>query len=278
MERRRVRLARAVLRSYRLPRGKRLLFRLLRTALRVPTRPVIALDGRMRMHADLEEYVQRYVFCNGFDDPDVPVLRSLLRPGDRFIDVGANIGLYTLTASEIVGAQGAVHAIEPLEQILGILRANLVLNQVTNVRVHALALAAEEGEALFHPSRNGNLGMGSFSDQGEKATPVRVLTRTLDSLLADGTIDGCDVIKMDIEGAEPLALRGMERTLAARLPRAVLVEVSSGLLHDLGWTVGDTLGPLRRHGYEWHRAIGGGLVRLDGEPRRHENLWAVRTL
>lgn len=271
----RVRLARALLRRYPFPRGGHLLFRVLRRAFVLPREPVIDTDDAL-IHADLDEYIQAYVFCRGFDDADVPVLRALLRPGDRFIDVGANIGLYSFVAARVVGPLGTVHAFEPLPEAMGRLRSNIEMNALTNIRAYDLALSDAAGETTLYPATNRNLGMGSFSSAGDKGPGITVATAALDDLVDAGTIDGCDVVKLDIEGAEPLALRGMARLLQRRQPRALLVEVSRGLLVDLGFDIRDTLDPVSANGYEWHRVRDGRLVRLEGPVGRHENLWALR--
>ena len=105
--------------------------------------------------------------------------------------------------------------------------------------------------------------MTSLSAIGDKGEPVRVSARTLDSLISDGTVAGCDVLKIDIEGAEPLALRGMGKLFAEHPPRAVLIEISESLLANFNVTPTQVIEFFTQQGYIWHRATAQGLEPLN---------------
>ena len=275
----RAKAVRHILQAFAGSRGHASLYRLLRYSLRIPKQMVIDLDDRspLRIHCDLDEYMQWWLFSYGLkSEPDFEVMRSVLRPNDHFVDVGANIGVFSMLASLKVGDEGIVYAIEalPFNQVL--LEKNIALNHIRNVRLVPVALTDQDGELDLFPSTNGNLGMTSLSSVGEKGKPVRVRARTLDSLMAEGTIAGCDVLKIDIEGAEPLALQGMQTLFATRPPRAVLIEVSESLLANFGAKPSDILNFFTQHGYNWHRATAQGLEPLnDLNVRGHNNLWAL---
>ena len=74
---------------------------------------------------------------------------DFLRPGDTFIDAGANIGLFTLLALSVVGDKGHVHAFEPNPLVAAMLRESLALNAADNVTVHEIGLSDVEGSAAF---------------------------------------------------------------------------------------------------------------------------------
>ncbi|HEX7677988.1 MAG TPA: FkbM family methyltransferase, partial [Thermoanaerobaculia bacterium] len=128
----------------------------------------------------------------------------------------ANVGFFTLLASRLIGTAGRVHAFEPLPRNLYFLERHVRLNELTNVSVEALAVAATSGEAHFRTAPHAS--MGGLRDDGN----LHVTTASLDDLLASGRIPAPDFIKMDIEGAEGAALRGSARLLSGTALTIVL--------------------------------------------------------
>jgi FkbM family methyltransferase len=129
------------------------------------------------------------------------VIAREVRPGSVFYDVGANVGFYSLLSSLLVGP-GKVFAFEPAPRNLPYLRSHLELNHAGNVEVLVLAISDTIGKAQFQTERSGS--MGRLATGGSTI----VSTATLDSLVENGRIAPPDFIKMDIEGAELLALQG----------------------------------------------------------------------
>ncbi len=136
-------------------------------------------------------------------------------PDSVFWDVGANVGFYSLLASKLVGA-GRVFAFEPVPRNLSYLRQHLALNGVTNVAVFAVAVSDRNGTASFEVEKTGF--MGHLSGEGSITVP----TATLDSLVGAGKVLPPDYVKMDIEGAELLALRGANQTFQRYHPTLFL--------------------------------------------------------
>jgi len=128
-----------------------------------------------------------------------------VRPTSVFWDIGANVGFYSLLASKLVGA-GKVFAFEPAPRNVCYLKKHLALNRVSNVEVLAIAVSDRNGVASFAAEQTGF--MGRLSGEGSLA----VSTSTMDSLVAEGKVLPPDYVKMDIEGAELLALRGGRET------------------------------------------------------------------
>jgi FkbM family methyltransferase len=128
-----------------------------------------------------------------------------VRPNSVFWDIGANVGFYSLLASKLVGS-GKVFAFEPALRNLSYLRKHLALNRVTNVEVLAIAVSNRNGISSFEIEETGF--MGHLSGEGSITVP----TATLDSLVDEGKVCPPDCVKMDIEGAELLALHGGSRT------------------------------------------------------------------
>jgi FkbM family methyltransferase len=144
-------------------------------------------------------------------------LAERVRPGDVVLDLGANVGFFTLTAAALTGAGGHVIAYEPLPRNVAALRANIAVNRLSYVEVVEAAVSDRDGEAILNINE---------SDQEASlvhaATKRRVIVRTV-------TVDAemrrlgltPDLIKIDVEGAEEDAVRGMLVTL--RRARPVIV-------------------------------------------------------
>jgi FkbM family methyltransferase len=185
------------------------------------------------------------LYCSGRPDyHEMGFLEHYLRPGDGFIDVGANVGLYTLLAAARVGAEGTVEAFEPGDPARARLLENLARNGIADrVRVHDAAAGAEAGTVRFLPGRD-TTGRILTPDESHAAVEV-------DCVRLDDALPGRSFAlgKMDIEGAEPLALAGAERRLAAGDPPVWILELN-GCLRDFGSTEQGFADWLAERGYD----------------------------
>jgi FkbM family methyltransferase len=143
-----------------------------------------------------------------------------------FVDVGANTGQYTLF---MAGRVKRVHAVEPFPPVLRNLRANLALNEFRNVTVHEVGLGEKPGTIPFFEPADANHGGGSFRAEGHdgrgQTRSADLPVTTGDELLKDAA-EPIGTVKIDIEGFEEPALKGLRRTLEAHRP-LVVVEVST---------------------------------------------------
>jgi FkbM family methyltransferase len=153
-----------------------------------------------------------------YEEPVRDAMRANLEPGDACIDVGANIGVLTLLASKAVGPSGKVLAIEPNPDNVQMLYRNIAFAQATNVDV--LPLAASDRRSVFSLTGRSNTHLVSARGAAEGGGSF-VQSIVLDELL--GHVPRLDFVKMDIEGHEPAALRGMRRLLERHRP-VLLVE------------------------------------------------------
>ena len=143
---------------------------------------------------------------------------AAIKQGDVVYDIGANVGLYSLLASHIVGSEGRVFSFEPVPRNLDFLRRHLQLNQVKNCSVLEVAVSRLDGIANFNLGINSM--MGHLTDGSQNAFSVR--TVRVDDLVASGEIAPPNVIKCDIEGAEYDALIGALATLSKYRPTIFL--------------------------------------------------------
>jgi FkbM family methyltransferase len=188
-------------------------------------------------------------------EAELACLREILSPGSVFVDAGANIGIYSLAASKLVGETGQVLAFEPSAQSFPVLERNIALNRLTNVRAFPSALAQDTGRAWLHRGPNSSLnslGKDPSWEEGGEA----VVTETLDKVLNQPGIRRVDVIKMDVQGAEELVLRGACKTIASERPVIIFEVWPDGALL-LGLSPTGSWELLESSGYEFF-AVGRG--------------------
>lgn len=149
-----------------------------------------------------------------FEPFEVELFKDAVNPGATVLDIGANIGFYSLLASRAAGNTGAVYAFEADPRNVDHIRANVLASSSTNITVIDAAVGSEPGTQVFNMAAqptHSSLFM-SMEDMPVVAT-AEVETVAIDDVLAGGA--PVDVVKMDIEGGEPAALRGMIATLQA---------------------------------------------------------------
>jgi FkbM family methyltransferase len=181
---------------------------------------VDACEG-FRIHVDPTDFAVGHTLARTATyEPEVSaVLRTVLGRDATFVDIGANIGWFSLLGACLVGPQGKVVAIEPNPRNVSLLRDSAKDNGFDNVDVIAVALSEQPGAvALETDGSNGRI----IPINGPPAAPVEaeyvVASYPLDQLLAGAGVGPVDVIKMDVEGAEPLVLRGAAGTIRANRP------------------------------------------------------------
>ena len=191
----------------------------------------------------------------------VKLLTPHIPRGSVILDIGANHGKFTKNFAKLHGGSCRVHAFEPLEYNYTLLAT--ITNKYTNVTIHRIALSDTAGETeFFVPVRSsgrispgsGHLGIKSGVDHAGTGTAKKVCretvqTDTLDALMEREKFNRLDFIKMDVQGAEPLILRGGLASIRTHTP-AIYTEVCRGLPAYNGLTVQDTINPLLELGYE----------------------------
>jgi FkbM family methyltransferase len=149
-------------------------------------------------------------------------IQYLLRPGDVVLDIGAHIGYYTILFSELVGVHGKVIAFEPDPQNFDLLRENVARNVCRNVTLHNVALSDKNGTVTLYLSSD-NAGDHRIWRPAEIRPTVAVPTVSLDRLWGSAP-PKIDAVKMDIQGAEGMALRGMKNLLHRQERLTLFVE------------------------------------------------------
>ena len=200
--------------------------------------------------------------------------QETLRPGEVFVDVGANVGYYTLLASRLVGDAGRVVAIEAHPRMAELLRRNVIINGRFNIstwhraawwRAETLSLHARRHFAAN--SSAGSLGESALQTLDDQEDVVRVDAVPLDDLLSDLPV--VHLIKIDVEGAEVQVVKGLRATLEKNPRITVIFEWSPGQLEMVGNEPAALVELMEGHGFKF-RLMEDGL-----EPIRGEDLLSI---
>lgn len=185
------------------------------------------------------------VVTRGDESEYLRAMLTVLGPDDVLYDIGANVGLVALHAAH----KCRTVAFEPDPSFLARLQRNLELNPSVSVEVLPVAVSDSDGTAiLFTDGAEGN-SPSLVHQRGEKDA-VEVKAQTLDSLVARGALPTPTVVKLDIEGAEILALRGAKRVLhGPGAPRVLFLEVHDSFLPAFGSSAEEVLRLVRGAGY-----------------------------
>jgi FkbM family methyltransferase len=216
------------------------------------TLKVVELGGELTFlcHGVMEEYRVRTLFVK--EEGTVNWIRDVVKPGDAFLDVGANIGLYSLLAAQRVGSKGVVYAVEPHIVNFQSLLGNVAINNFQD-RVRPLSCALHEASAVLEfnyqsldPGTSMSQLGGTRDGEEQEFRPVASELKqgvAVDDLIASGAMRPPNHVKIDVDGNELLVLRGMHKTLAGpQAPRTLQVEINAryrdalfGFLGELGF-------------------------------------------
>jgi len=170
---------------------------------------------------------------NPHEAGEVKFLESIAKEGMHVIDIGANIGITTVTIARKIGRRGKLYSFEPSPEYFKILKDNVSSNGLENVKVYELAVTDQVGRAPFYQKE---LSSGIVFEEGAKR--FEVSTTTIDRFLSEEKIGRIDLIHMDCEGSELLVLRGAEETLSKNKVK-IFCEIHHDFLKQLGQSVQD---------------------------------------
>jgi FkbM family methyltransferase len=219
---------------------------------------VITIDGKTKLRARPHQFSAVWTIYDGVHEwEELQFCLGYLRPGDHFVDVGANVGVFSaLVGTRIPGVR--ITAVEPFPPVRADLEANLALNRL-DVSVVDSAVSDAEGEATFEVLDRDVLNRlapstpdGGGGGCGGGAHGITVPVTTLDKLVGG---DPPALVKIDVEGAELSVLRGASQLLSSQGP--VLLFEHAGHSAHFGVTPTDLRRFLAEHGYS--------IYLLDGE-------------
>jgi FkbM family methyltransferase len=242
------------------------------------------VDFRMKdgtvMRVDLRSPTEKHAFWTGqYDGAAVRQLGNCLRPGSVALDVGANIGFYSIPLGKrCADLSGALYAAEPVRPNYDRLVENVHLNGLERV-VRPLNLAVGETDGVVelswgddYPARTGNAVALGGNVRGRATASARIAR--LDTLADEQEIDACDLIKADIEGGEFDLLKGGQAFLRRARP-LVYLELNYPWMEQRGWSLADLTRLAASLGYRVYRQVGAMFLAADESGAGIENALMV---
>lgn len=204
----------------------------------------------MQTHGEADIYISQSLLNHGsWEWRGTAITRDLLRGAHEFVDVGANIGWFTLVASHELRRRGQVHSFEPDPAHLALLRANIAMNWLRNVHVNDCALSDRDGEAVLHLNGT-NMGDNSLFPAADRQGTCHVKTMRLDDY---STLSGRGplLIKLDVQGGEVDVLLGAKQMLST-YPHEIVIrsEFSPAMLEKAGRSAAELAGLLEDAGFQ----------------------------
>ncbi len=198
-------------------------------------------------------------------EPELQYLQKVLAPGKVFVDAGANSGIFTLVASKLVGDSGKVLSFEPAAETYPILDHNIEINEMNNVKAFHAAIAEKPGKTrLYHINNAPNSYSLGRDDQLCSFEEVPQLT--LEDVFSQEKIERFDLIKIDVEGAEELVLRGGQSLIKKMKPH-IIFEMTAHGPKRLGLERNGAWNLLQEWGYDFFIMNQNGQLKSITSPR-----------
>lgn len=233
---------------------------------------IIRLPPGVRLRLFGDSALSALIYYGDFEVAERHFLLHFLRPGDIFVDVGANIGLFTVIAGQVVGPAGQVWALEPAEKTWTRLLGNVRLNGLSNVNCRRLALSDADGELDLNVSADGFDAWNSFGTPaaGSVFDRQRVSCATWDRLAQElGLVGRVALMKVDVEGWEAHVLGGGAQALSRTDAPVLLVEFTDEACRGAGSTCKALYGALENLGYRLHLYDPGRRTLIHDPVREH---------
>lgn len=211
----------------------------------------VMIEGRRLYLNPQDEELAPYLAMHGyFEKMETELVRQYVQPGMRVLDVGANIGYFTVLCSALVGKEGSIVAIEPDVTNYSFLEKSVQELPEANVQLVKAAAWHSSGTLNLHLNKSNPGDHQTFPGEDSRES-YKVQATAIDDI--ETASRGFDFVKMDIQGAEGQALRGMQNTLASHRPAVMILEFWPSSLERAGTPPEDVYTSIVQLGYQLQR-------------------------
>lgn len=227
---------------------------------------VYSLNKEIAINLYKDNYLSHLIYFNQFEAETVDFLNSNLKKGYSFIDIGANIGYFTLLAANILSNNGMVLSFEPTKETYSRLSENIIYNDYKNIEAFDCAISDYNGSANFNVSSDGHDAFNSFSLPFEGIyTQEIVEVKTLDSFYQKlEKFKNKICIKIDVEGWEYNAIKGAKRILT-ELDPILIIEFNDANTKNSPFKCKDVYSLLSSYGYKMYALVDNKLIPKENE-------------
>ena len=240
------------------------------------------IQGSLQMWLDLKIDYERSIYLNARDCTLIGALRRILRPGDVFVDCGANLGLLSMVAAQRVSQGGKVYAFEPSPSIHGRLKENLRLNGLDAAQTYQKGCWHERSTCKLYHYGDGSHDTATMGSADGKSVAEEMTIETVP--LDDVVSSPARLVKVDIEGAEWFALQGAQRLLFEGPAPHLIIEVNAAAASPFDYHPVEMVRWIleRRPGYRLHMirskscrhtSVDEIAKFLEAHPQRAPNIW-----
>jgi FkbM family methyltransferase len=199
---------------------------------------------------DAADYISLLLERDGlFEVPETELITRVVHPNDTCIDAGCQIGYYSCLFARLVGEQGRVYSFDANPLACQTTRRNLALNGSYSAQVIHAALADFNGTVPFHISNSEQTGLSSLGPIPTCKATISVPCLRLETFLNDRCVESVRLLKIDVEGAEEIVLRGLGHFLHDHVIEYILVECFDERLRLLNTSTESVAGLLKSAGY-----------------------------
>lgn len=233
----------------------------------------LTINGRYQF-VWAREHVGRKIALRIFEKSETNFFLKNLKQGDICFDIGGNVGYFTHLFAMLVGHDGKVVSVEPVKRNCLLIQLASVLNKTDDFVKVVCTAVSDENKKMFVSSGSDSSYASISNESGEDESVVQSVT--IDSLLKDLNIPRIDILKMDIEGYEYIALQGMKGILSDKQlrPRLMMIELYSSHLRKYGNNINDICTYLKKFDYNSF-VLDSGLNLITFTPVHHDNTYNV---
>lgn len=215
----------------------------------------------IKFNLDMDKAVDKRLYLNGFEKEIIEYYSKLLKKGDVVLDVGANIGIYSLIAGKKIGAKGKVYGFEPADIAFEKFQYHIDLNGLKNIVPIKSGVSNYTGKSEFNICED-----DAFNSLGDKPLKEIISKKTIDIVSIDdfvlhNNINKVDIIKVDTEGAEFLVFEGAKKTLQKDKP-SLFFEYNPEAIEGFDNDSINLINLLRAFGYSLYEFKKGDLVEI----------------
>lgn len=216
-----------------------------KSIINIESNKVLANVYGEKMYCYLDSKISPHIFSELFERREVKFVKYFLEEGDIFVDVGANIGLFSIVAAPVVGEKGDVVSFEPTPKLYKRLNQNKNVNGYSNIHTYELGLYSTDGHETINVSNEGRNAWNSLEKTNMRGSyqEKEIETTTIDNFIVKNScVERAKLIKIDVEGAEFDIIKGGEKLFASKEAPTLLIEFadrntgpnrSCKKLHDL---------------------------------------------